>query len=369
MPKKKVVKKPENMKESMKKMFGEGFSYASEKEERFKNISWVDTGSYTLNKLINYQGRGIPAANMVEMYGASTSGKSVTALHIIRSTQEQDGIAVHMNAEGSLDYPLAKNTGVDLKKLLVVDPTTIGKGKSLVQLTMKEVMFRTEHMIRTVRNQYGADKLLSMTWDSLGGTCYEEDLDPNGPQLTRGIAERRVKRWITRIRPLVNSTNTLWFVVNQVFGSPGQFTSDTPAGGKAVGFHSEIRIKCVLKSGKEGKVFDKNGLPIGAKLHYEVVKNRVGPPWRKGFSEFIFDKEGKPTMDYYSGYANYLLERGAIERHKDKDRGKITVGRVWDGDDIVEEGDSYQAKLAEGGLIECKYMGKMLKEHPELLEV
>jgi len=93
MPKKKVEKKPENVKESMQKMFGDGFGYASEKEERFKNISWVDTGSYTLNKLINYQGKGIPAANMVEIFGASTSGKSVTGLH---------EFAVHRNKMGLL---------------------------------------------------------------------------------------------------------------------------------------------------------------------------------------------------------------------------------------------------------------------------
>jgi len=346
-------KRPENINESVVKAIGGGIAPASSKRSHFENVSWVDTGSYTLNKLINKQGKGLPAANMVEIYGDSTSGKSVTGLHVVKSALAQDGIVVYFDTEGSFNPELAENSGIDLDRLLLVDPTTEESGE-LTQLTATSIMSRGEKLIREVRRQFGPDKLLTLVWDSLGGTAWEEDLEGDEPSLTQGSPQRKLTRWMKRVMPLVTSTNTLWLVINQVFGQPGTFTQDESQGGKAIKFHSEIRIRCVLKGKTKGRLLDDNGFPIGARLHYEIVKNRVGPPWMEGYSEFYFGENGNPYIDYYSGYADYLVKRKAIESGK----GKLIVGE-----------DIYQKRTVDKEFIQCSYMEKMLEEHPELLLV
>lgn len=343
-------KKIDNIGDAIIKDLGGGVSYGTSRVEHYKNMSWLDSGNFTLNKVINYQGKGIPAANMVEIFGASTSGKSVTGLHVVRSTQEQDGVAIYIDSEGSLNPKLAQDTGVDLRKLIILEPTI---DDDLNQLTWRIVVKRVESIIRTVRRQYGKEKLLSIVWDSLGGTPTDSDVEGEEAKLSQGLPERLLKRGLARVIPIVNKTNTLWLVINQVFSQPGQFISeDKSPGGKAVKFFSEVRIKCILKSKSKSRIMDGN-VPRGARLHYEVVKNRVGPPFGTGFSEFYFKKDGTTKLDYYSGYANYLLDRGYVESGK----GKLIVGE-----------DTYRKKNV-GEYIQCDYMEKMLEEHPELLKV
>jgi len=362
----------------MNKQFGGGATTASDDAATYKNASWIDTGCFTLNKAINPRGLGLPSGNMVEFFGDSATGKSVMGYHILKETQKQDGIAVVFDIEGALDTKLVTDIGIDLDNLIVIRPTITKKGKKgegskkgkkgkvdeegkqeedrLTPLTLSDVFSRTEWLIHEIRKQYGPDKLLNILWDTLAATPADEDLVGDEPGLTQGAIERHNKRWIMRIRPLVSETNTLWLILNQVFASPNSPGDALKSpGGKAVKFHSHIRIKWKLYSGKAGKIFDENSLPIGARLHFKVDKNRIGPPWREGHADWYFGEDGIPSLDYYGGYIEYLLERRAIEHGQ----GKLIVGK-----------DSYQAKVdPDSKFIVCKYVDKMLAEHPELLEV
>lgn len=342
----------------LSKEFGGGLITASDKHEDYQDITWLDTGSFTLNKCINRKGLGLPTATMVEFFGASTSGKSVMGLHCLKDTIDKDGIAVLIDAEGALDTKLASDLGIDLEKLLFINPTTVrGNDDDVEPLTTEEVFERTETIVRKTRKQFGKDQLLTIVWDSLGGTNYPSDLEKGGPKETQGRPEKHIKHWIRRIRPLVNSSNTLWLVINQVYsivsGVPSARSTQS-GGGRAVGFHSQIRVEFILKEGKIGKVLDSNGIPIGARLHFKVYKNRVGPPWKTGTVDFLFNEDGEPYIDYYSGYADYLLLRKAIKAGK----GKLIVGD-----------DTYQSKKVGKSHYHCNFMEKMLEEHPELKEV
>jgi len=315
---------------------------------------WLDTGSYTLNKAINYRGLGLPTGNLVEMYGESATGKSMMALHLIKNCIAKDGIAIYIDVEGSFDFDLAESIGIDLDKLLLVEPIKKVKGE-LVPLSVTDVFTRTEKYLTTIRKTYGADQLVVIIWDSLAGTNFEEDLVKDGPSATMGAPEKRIKHWIRRVRPLVNSSNTLWLIVNQVYSNitstPTAEPLKTP-GGKAVGFHSQIRIYWVSKKGKDGKVYDTKDNIVGARLHFKINKNRVGPPWKEGYTEFHFTEEGKPFIPYYSGYGDYLQKKGIIAQGK----GRVTIGE-----------DSYRSRKSGRYLIVTD-MEKLVEEHPEVLE-
>ena len=348
-----------SLKDAMNKEFGGGVTTAAEDAEMYKKTCWIDTGCYTLNKCINREGRGLPSGNMVEFFGDSATGKSVDGYHVLKETQKQDGIAAVFDVEGAADTKLVEDIGVDLDNLLIIKPTTYRKKKGeedkMVPLTLSDVFQRTEWLLHEVRKQYGPDKLLTILWDTLAATPADSDLEDGGPKDTQGLIEKRNKRWIMRIRPIVNETNTLWLVLNQVFASPGDMgEANKSPGGKAVRFHSHIRIKWKNCQGKSGKILDDNGIPIGARLHFKVDKNRIGPPWREGHADWYFGEDGIPSLDYYGGYLEYLLERKAIEHGK----GKVIVG-----DDV------YRARKDDSGFLVCEYTEKMLTEHPELLKV
>ncbi len=372
--------------EAMQKKFGGGITTAAEKQ--YGKTQWLNTGSYVLNAAINYKARGLPTGNMIESFGDSASGKSVMAYHVLRNTIEQNGIAVLIDVEGAYDYDLGQSIGIDPTKLTIVNPASVGKPKKkkekktskrvkkveeeeekkeeaecLVPLTLSDVFRRTEWAVQEVRRQYGMDKLLTIVWDTLAATPADEDIQEDTPKETMGAIQKRNKQWIKRIRPIVSTTNTLWLIINQVYSNitQGGMATAEPLkapGGKAVRFNSEIRIEWVAKPGKAGKIFVPGiAFPVGARLHFKIDKNRVGPPWREGTVSWYFDKDGKPYIDYWSGYLDYLIKMGAV---------KTGTAKVIVGD------DSYKAKQGEPkncGFYETKYLEKMLKEHPELLEV
>lgn len=364
------------IKEDMTEEFGGGVSTATDKSDQYKNTEWLNTGSYVLNAAINYKARGFPTGNMIESFGDSASGKSVMAYHVLRNTLEKDGIAVLLDVEGAYDYELGQSIGIDSEKLIIVDPAVMGKPKKrkkkkgdssestsedteerLIPLTLSDVFRRTEWIIQKVRKQYGPDKLLTLVWDTLAATPADEDIRGTDPEDTMGAIQKRNKQWIKRIRPIVSTTNTLWLIINQVYSDISSVPTAEPnkaPGGKAVRFNSEIRVEWLAKHGKAGKIYDDpTGFPVGARLHFKIDKNRVGPPWREGTVSWYFDVDGKPSIDYWSGYLDYLVTLKAVTAG----RGKVMIGE-----------DSYRARK-DGNFHETEFMEKIIKEHPELLEV
>jgi RecA/RadA recombinase len=350
-----------NLKDAANKQFGGGIVTASDKDDQYKDICWVDTGNIALNKAINYRGLGLPSGTMVESYGASASGKTVVGMHCLRSTQEQDGIGVLIDVEGAFDINLAKDMGIDCSKLIIVNPTFPKGEDDYCPLSVDDVGLRTEWFLKEVRKQYGPDKLLTIVWDSLGATNFQEDLEKDVPQQTRGISEKGLGRWIRRVRARVDATNSLWFVINQVYANVTTTPTAEPLkakGGKAVAFNSKIRIEWIAKKGKAGKIFDGKAT-TGARLHFKIDKNRIGPPWGEGFVDWHFDADGKPSLDKYSGLVNYFVGKGLVENGT----GCVKIGgqsykRKTDGDD--EKHPMY--------VMQAEVMEKMLTEHPELLE-
>jgi len=283
-------------------------------------------------------------------------------MHSLRSTQEQDGIGVLIDVEGAFDINLAKDLGIDCSKLIIVNPTYPKGDDAYCPLSVDDVGQRTEWFLKEVRNQYGPDKLLTIVWDSLGATNFEEDLAKDTPQQTRGISEKGLGRWIRRVRARVDATNSLWFVINQVYANVSSVPTAEPLkskGGKAVAFNSKIRIEWFAKKGKAGKILDDRGNEIGARLHFKIDKNRIGPPWGKGFADWYFDSDGKPSLDRYSGLVNYFVSKGLVENGS----GCVKI----DGKSYKRKNESTDAKKPLY-VMQDTVMEKMLAENPELLE-
>ena len=266
-----------------------------------------------------------------------------------------------IDSEGAFDAPLAKDIGVDLDKLIIVQPTYPKGDDDYHQLTTRTVGIRTEWFLKEVRKQYGPDKLLTLVWDSLGGTNFDEDIDSDAPQDTRGLSEKRMGRWIRRIRPRVDSTNSLWFIINQVYANVSSFPTAQATkskGGKAPKFHAKIRIQWSFKEGKSGKIYNTRGEAIGARLYYKIDKNRIGPPWREGFCDWYFDENGSAKLDKYSGLLNYYVSKGLV----DKTKGAVKVnGKTYR---CAQKGTTdHTIYVAQTGVVD-----KMLKDYPVLLE-
>jgi recombination protein RecA len=87
--------------------------------------TWIDTGNLALNYLCSgrFVGGGIPSGKMIEIFGNSSSCKTLFALNILHGVQKAGGIAAFLDAEGTISKEFAaKAAHVDPNKVIVVPP-------------------------------------------------------------------------------------------------------------------------------------------------------------------------------------------------------------------------------------------------------
>lgn len=333
------------IKDALAKKYGDSVSSGEEAME-YDDMVWFNTGSHTLNKYINPLGRGVPTRCVTEFFGDYATGKTLLSTHCLKSAQEMGAIAVLIDVEGSFNKDFVRSLGVNLEDLIVFAPTETNKDGSIIPLTYNTVEDRINDVIDLVLKEYGEDKPLCIVWDSLASTNSERDISETKDQ---GANAKEIRMIFKRLRPKINATNTALIVINQVYDVISRVPTAEPlkaTGGRGVAFNSHIRVSFLQKKGKAGKVEEESegdeDSINGVRLHFYIDKNRVGPPFGKGTVDFMFDVDGKPQLDFYSGYMDYLISKGLVDT---KTKGWIKVGE-----------DKYRKSELE----------RLLSEHPEL---
>jgi recombination protein RecA len=110
-----------------------------------------------------------------------------------------------------------------------------------------------------------------------------------------------------RMTGKLSSTNTLCIFTNQIREKVGVYygSNETTPGGRALKFAASVRLQLQrVQSIKKGDA------EIGSRIRARVVKNKVGPPFRK--AEFdITDEEG---ISVYGDLLDLAVDRGLVKR-------------------------------------------------------
>jgi recombination protein RecA len=252
--------------------------FLDEPEEAPTTVTdWISTGNSLLDLAIsNKPNGGLPVGKMVELTGLESSGKSLLAAHVLAETQKRGGISVYIDTESAVSPEFLNAIGVDTGNMLYMQLETI-----------EDIFQAMENIITSVRNS-SKDRLVTIVVDSLAGAStkveMEANYDKDGYATTKAIllskALRKITNLIAQQKILVLFTNQLRQKMQAMaFADPY-----TTSGGKAVGYHCSVRIR--LSS--VGKI--KKGEEVaGNKVKAQVIKNRVGPPFRSAEFEIYYD--------------------------------------------------------------------------------
>jgi len=250
---------------------------------------WISTGDDILDlRIANRPHGGIPVGRITEITGLESSGKSLVVAHIIAETQKKGGIAVLFDTEFAASPQFLDAIGVNTVNMLHV------------QLECLEDVFTSmEKMIMDVREKY-PERLLLIAVDSIMGATtkieMEQDYDKEGWATAKAIIMSKAMRKLTA---LISKQRIALVFTNQLRDKLGAMFGDkyTTSGGKALGFHSSVRIRLdrtgQIKVGKD---------VLGVTIRGKVTKNRVGPPFRTSDMNIYFDR----GIDRYGSWLNAL---------------------------------------------------------------
>lgn len=255
-------------------------------EDYVREIKVFSSGSLALDLAL---GRGgIPRGRIVEFYGPESAGKTTMALlHMAEVQKADEGAVVFIDAEHTFDPVLAKSYGVQLDKLVYIDPRTA-----------ENAIDTADALIRT-----GEVRLIVI--DSVPALTPTKISESSIEQQTMALLARFMSTTLQKITgPAYEHDCTVLFI-NQLREKPGAYSpipgqaATTTPGGKSLPFYSSVRLNIRrterLKDGKE---------PIGQTIKVQVVKNKVGVPHKEATFN-LFYNHGIDRIEEISQLAVY----------------------------------------------------------------
>lgn len=242
---------------------------------------WVSTGSSVLDLAIsNRPNCGLPVGRITEITGLEQSGKSLICAHLLANCQKAGGIAILIDTENAAHTPFFEAIGLDVENLVYIQAETI-----------EDVFTRLTSIIEFVRKQ-SKDKLITICVDSIAGAStkaeiesdYDKDGYATGKAIILGKAMRKITNMIGKQRIALVFTNQLRYKMNAMaFGEKW-----TTSGGKAVAFHSSVRIR-LQNTGQIKETVNGEKRVTGRQVKARIDKNRLGPPLTTAEFEIYFD--------------------------------------------------------------------------------
>jgi recombination protein RecA len=222
-------------------------------------------------------GGGWTKARAGMLYGEKSSGKSTLALQSIATHQRQnpDAMAAWIDVEGTLDKPWARKLGVDLERLVVVEPET---GEHAVDLA--------DAMLR-------AREIDVVVMDSIAMIVSMKEIDESSEKDTMALQARLVGKYIRRTnnallrersrdhKPILIHINQFRMKVGLVFGDPRVLP-----GGKALEFSTTQQVETKNKE-IIAKDSDGNDVVVYNEHNVKITKNKGGGPMKEGAFKLI----------------------------------------------------------------------------------
>ena len=138
----------------------------------------------------------------------------------------------------------------------------------------------------------------------------------------------------------------------------------TTSGGKAIAFHSSIRIRMT----KLSQIKSTKGDVIGFSSKAKVIKNRLGPPMREAEFDLFFDR----GMDNYGGWFRVIETEKIAKKAMTQDQKTNALKKDPSAlDNLIEcEGQSkklqFESKSGKTYEFTKSKLLSILKENPDL---
>lgn len=277
---------------------------------------FIDTGSLATNYICSgkFIKGGIPAGKITEIYGPSSSGKSLLASNVLYGCQKLGGWPIILDCENATNSEFMEKTShLNLNRVLRYTPKTL-----------EEAFLRIHTTAKKIREIKGDDVPIIVVYDSISvSPCERELKETNLPQDYKPADWKRIvgrneqpgerakvcSRELRKLQPMLEKMNVTVMIINQtrekigvLYGNP----ETTAGGGNALPFYASCRLRSSTKKKIENKRLNTFA---GVNMMIKNVKNRSFKPFVQSEGIQLFFDTGVNPL---SGLLSCLLESERI---------------------------------------------------------
>lgn len=208
----------------------------------------------------------------------------------IASVQQQNGKALFVDAEYTLDLKWAKILGVNVNDLYVLQENCFEKVMNVLEKVIEESLF---------------DIIIV---DSVTALVPQKELEGEIEDQQIALQARLMSQTLRKLVGKISRSKTVVIFINQLRDNVGTMFGNptTTPGGKALKFYSTIRIHVSKEAGSDVK---KDGIKIGHRVKFKIEKNKVAPPFKEGSTLLIYQK----GIDKVRELLEIALRKGIID--------------------------------------------------------
>jgi len=239
---------------------------------------------------------GIPEGRFTEIFGEWQSGKSLLMYQTIVQCQKNGGVALLFDSERAFDTRWGGTLGINLNELLLFNPCSL-----------EDAFSGMENAIKAVRGGSFKDSPVLIVYDSLAASVAQAELKQTFGQPEMALRARVISSALRKMTNLIADYRVALVFVNQLRSKVGVMfgpTTDT-TGGRAPKFYATLRMEM-----RKRNRIKKDDNVVGVSGEMEVVKSKIGVPFRRVEFDLLFDK-GIPRL---SGLLDYLVRYGIIKQ-------------------------------------------------------
>ena len=269
-----------------------------------KDLGYVSTGNYALNKVISGDyTKGIPIGMITQFHGESSTAKTVFATHILKEAQAAGHYSMLVDSENAYNPEFASHLGIDPTKLIYSAPETLEQSFDVIKNTVMEI------------RQSDRETPIVIAYDSIAVSPSKAEFEADnfdGNNMVGAIRAKATGACLRKINPILRMKKVALVIVNQIrnkvgvmYGSPDTMA----AGGKSLEYYLGVNLKCISNKTSDLIKDDlKNVIGIQGKVRN--TKNKVSLPHRECEFELYYN-EG---LSRHSGLLRLLEMDGVVTR-------------------------------------------------------
>lgn len=295
---------------------------------------FVDSGNLALNYICSgrFMGGGVPGGKLTEIYGPSSSSKSLIGTNVLFGCQRAGGVAILEDCENSANKEFIQMAShCDLTKIVRHTPET------LEDVFLK--MYKSMEFIRTKRK----DCPIAIVYDSIGVSPSARELrEVNLPENASKADFKRIvganeqpgerakicSREFRKLNTQMEKYNTTVVILNQtrskigvLYGNP----TTTAGGGNALPFYASCRLETATMKKIEYKLSAKKNKILGMNFRIKNVKNKTHRPFISTENVQLLFEHG---INPISGLLTCLMDAGRVMQ---KNAGFFVVNESFTG--------------------------------------